>query len=69
MSILTNRFSQVACSDTYGGFQTTTTEHCASPITFLIAFFALIIKTTELSAAKDTVADGCQQDTVLSYKM
>lgn len=36
---------------------------------FLLPFSALIIKLTELSAAKDIVADGAQQDTVLLYKM
>lgn len=39
MSILTNKFSPISCLDTYGGFQAMTTEHCASPVTFLIAFF------------------------------
>lgn len=36
---------------------------------FLLPFFALFIKITELSAAKNTVADGAQQGTVLLYKV
>lgn len=36
---------------------------------FSSSFSALVIKMTELSIAKDTVADAAQQDTVLLYKM
>lgn len=36
---------------------------------FLLPFSALIIKMTELSTAKDVVADRAQEDTVVLYKM
>lgn len=36
---------------------------------FLLPFSALIIKMTELSTAKDAVADGAQEDRVVLYKM
>lgn len=61
MSISSNEFSQMICSDTLWCFQIIKTKHYAFyisfPITHFFFCFALIVKMTELSTKKDTLAD------------